>query len=965
MLSIGSTWRRWDLHVHTPDTILNDQFGSWEEFLAAIEGQANVSVLGVTDYFSISNYSKLKQYKDEGRISGIDLLIPNIEFRIAPPNDDARSVNIHLLVCSDDPNHETEILNALGRLSWQYSGRNYSCLPEQLIALGRAFDSAAVDNRAALQTGVTQFKVDFTKLRDWYHSELWLRANSLIAVAAGDDGLSGFQQDGAWAGYREEITRFSQMIFSGRPGERDFWLGHRDPADLETIRRFGGCKPCIHGSDAHEIVRLFRPDQDRFCWIKADPTFEGLKQLLYEPEDRVYIGPTPPILHDETRVIRSVALANSNGWFDDVEIPLNAGLVSIVGQKGSGKSALAELIAYAGGSWLTEEPGSFLKRAGEHIQDLHVRLGWANGDVSEVSIGDAQSNKHEIRFLSQKFVERICADDRVGTELVQEIEAVVFSYLDPTDTMNASSFDDLRSLQTKGIRSEGQRLRDEIVRLIREECALRENSSKLREKRARVKMLTDERAGLVQQMPKPASKEEATVQTDLQTKRKALAKAQQASATDKQKLQKIKDTKMRIIAFKAQMTRFSSEIAKILSEVGVPADARDIFRPVFLHDTEPPLTRREAELKAALSERMGAAADPAKGTIRWLQKQIEELQKREWTDKARQTRIKAIQSRIAAIDSETERITKEIAQIVGPEKKRITAVRQERLEAYVAYFENLGHEQKTLEELYAPVSARLADEAAAEQEQDLEFSIRWEANLEEWLERGSALFDQRRAIPYGTMDGLTAAARQILVPAWISGEPKRIEPAMNKFLGEFRKPELPANKYMRIGVTLQDVSEWLYEVEHVRLSYGLKYKGAELEKLSPGTKGIVLLILYLGMDVADTRPLIIDQPDENLDNESIYELLTAYFKTAKLRRQIILITHNPNLVVNADSEQVIVAVAERRENGFPHISYQSGALENNMPEDQGIRQQVCRILEGGSDAFLKRERRYALPEGRV
>ena len=108
-----------------------------------------------------------------------------------------------------------------------------------------------------------------------------------------------------------------------------------------------------------------------------------------------------------------------------------------------------------------------------------------------------------------------------------------------------------------------------------------------------------------------------------------------------------------------------------------------------------------------------------------------------------------------------------------------------------------------------------------------------------------------------------------------------------------------------------------------------------------------MLILYLGMDIADTRPLIVDQPDENLDNESIYELLTTYFKTAKRRRQIILITHNPNLVVNADSEQVVAATAERRENGLPHITYQSGALENNMPADQGIRQQVCRILEGG------------------
>jgi ABC-type cobalamin/Fe3+-siderophores transport system ATPase subunit len=90
---------------------------------------------------------------------------------------------------------------------------------------------------------------------------------------------------------------------------------------------------------------------------------------------------------------------------------------------------------------------------------------------------------------------------------------------------------------------------------------------------------------------------------------------------------------------------------------------------------------------------------------------------------------------------------------------------------------------------------------------------------------------------------------------------------------------------------------------HIRLSYGLKYNGTDLEKLSPGTKGIVFLILYLGMDTDDTRPLIVDQPDENLDNESIYELLTEYFKRAKERRRIILITHSPNLIVNGDSAQ--------------------------------------------------------------
>jgi len=334
--------------------------------------------------------------------------------------------------------------------------------------------------------------------------------------------------------------------------------------------------------------------------------------------------------------------------------------------------------------------------------------------------------------------------------------------------------------------------------------------------------------------------------------------------------------------------------------------------------------------------------------------------KRESADKARQERIKAIQTRIAAIDTETERIQKEIAQIEGPEKERIAAARQEMRVSYTAYFENLKREQQTLEELYAPVTAKLKSETSSPQEQDLEFSIRWQADLDKWLERGSVLFDQRRTIPYGNMQGLADAARKVLAPAWMSGDPEKIKPALDEFLTEFHKPEFPPSKYLRTGVSIQDVYEWLYEVDHVQLNYGLKYNGVELENLSPGTKGIVLLILYLGMDIADSRPLIVDQPDENLDNESIYELLTGYFKTAKTRRQIILITHNPNLVVNADSEQVIVATCGRQENGLPHITYQSGALENNTPEDRGIRQQVCRILEGGSEAFRKRERRYAL-----
>lgn len=955
MLTRGSEWRRWDLHVHTPDTALNDLFGSWDEYLAAINGQNEVRVIGITDYFLFDNYSKFKQHRENGKLAEIDLIIPNIEFRIAPPSDKATALNIHLLISPDDPNHEQEIHNALARLKWKYDGKNYSCIRDQLITLGKDFDTQVDTDKLALEKGVTQFKVDFSVFRDWYNDEPWLKTNSMIVVAAGNDGLSGFQQDGHWGGWREEITRFSNAIFSGRPGERDFWLCHRSEEDKKTVMKLGGMKPCLHGSDAHKIADLFRPDQDRFCWIKADPTFEGFRQVLYEPESRVHIGPTPPLHHDKARVISAVRLSDSDGWFDETEIPLNAGLVSVIGQKGSGKSALAELIAYTCGSWVTDEPGSFLRRAGSYLQKMHVELEWADGEVTTMKLGDDQTDDGAVRYLSQKFVERLCADDHLGDELVEEIENVIFSYIESSDTLNASSFGELRVLLTDSTCAEGQRLQEDITRLIREECDLRDKAGKLQEKKNRKKMLIEERKGLEKQLPKAKTPEEEKTQKELQTKRTSLAKLQKDAGDDKQKLQKIRDIRTELMSFSARMDRFYTELESSLKEVGITLADRSFYKPAFPGDTQKPLDQREKEINASISKREGKKNKPAEGTICALEKQIEALSKKESADKALAKRIEEIQKRIGVIDIETGRIEKEIAQIEGPEGERINAAALERMEAYTAYFENLKNEQDILEKLYAPVTKRLKTDSSYTQEQDLEFSIRWEVNLDTWLERGGAIFDQRRTIPYETMDGLAKAASSILVPAWASGNPDQIRPAMDEFLKAFRDKELPPSKYLRIGVTIQDTFEWLYETEHIRLSYGLKYNGTELEKLSPGTKGIVLLILYLGMDVRDTRPLIVDQPDENLDNESVYELLTEYFKIAKMRRQIILITHNPNLVVNSDSEQVIVANCERRESGLPYITYNSGALEN-----PSIRKQVCRILEGGPDAFRKREKRYAL-----
>jgi energy-coupling factor transporter ATP-binding protein EcfA2 len=964
----GSEWRRWDLHVHSPASF-EHQFGSWDDYLAALRGIKGVSVLGITDYFFIDGYKKIRELRMTGDFLNFDTVLPNIELRLGtfiPKRSDGtqlRRLNFHI-VFSDDVEPDVIEQQFIQALHFQIEGhpeddrgvRNVTrqAIEESGRLVKKHQSSFAQDSDFVAGCKVVTF--DLTEVRKVLQKKCFEGKYLLFLAAENWDQISWSGQDYL---VRKNLLQSAHAMFCGQENTIAWCLGRHHDMNEEAFKaEFGALKPCVHGSDAHAITDLCKPTDDKFCWIKADPTFEGLRQIIYEPADRVYIGPSAPLYHDEARVLKSISLSNADGWFDDLEIPLNPGLVSIIGQKGSGKSALAEIVAHAADSWNAEEPGSFLRRAGSYLDDVPVTLTWADGTSTEVRLGDEQSDERKVRYLSQKFVERLCAEDRMGGELVREIEGVIFACTDPTETLNSSDFAELRAIRTDGIRADAQRLREDLVRLIREESTLRENASKLAEKKARIKTLQDEEAGLAKQIPKPLTDAEEKLQKEIQDRRNQLTAIQQRIAVDRTQLQKLTDIRTRVFAFKSQITRFISEIDILLKEAGILDADEDAFHPAFGKDFEAPLARRKAALEADIKEKEGAVERPGEGTLRWLESQIKRLTETESADKARHERIKAIQTRIAAIGVEAKRIQEEVTQIEGPEKARMEAAYKERLDAYAGYFRVLQDEQKTLEDLYAPVKARLAVESGSVQE--LEFSIRWQADLDAWLKRGSALFDQRRTLPYGTFSDLAKAAQQVLGPAWSSGDPETIRDAHENFLEEFKKKDLKPKDYLRSDATQHALIEWLYDVDHITLNYGLKYNGADLEKLSPGTKGIVLLILYLGLDTVDTRPLIVDQPDENLDNESIYMLLTRYFRDAKKRRQIILITHNPNLVVNADSEQVIIASCARRDSGLPYISYVSGSLENTARDGTGIREQTCRILEGGTDAFRKRELRYSL-----
>jgi predicted ATPase/regulator of replication initiation timing len=152
------------------------------------------------------------------------------------------------------------------------------------------------------------------------------------------------------------------------------------------------------------------------------------------------------------------------------------------------------------------------------------------------------------------------------------------------------------------------------------------------------------------------------------------------------------------------------------------------------------------------------------------------------------------------------------------------------------------------------------------------------------------------------------------------------------------------------------------------LNYKVYYDGDGLDLMSEGKKAFIILRLLL--DFTDAKyPILIDQPEDDLDNRAIYDQLVMYLRNKKKQRQIIIATHNPNIVVGADAELVVVAnqngVKNKNQND-KQFEYVEGSLENTHPYvtvptillSQGIREHVCEILEGGIDAFKKREEKY-------
>jgi hypothetical protein len=980
--SAGSVWHRWDPHLHAPGTQLCDQFnGDWEAYLQKIEiSSPRVRALGVTDYFSIQTYRNAKAHKVAGRMLAVDLLFPNVEIRLDIKTDKTRPINMHLLFSPDDPNHEREIERLLGQLQFEFNERQYCCTGTDLIELGRAFDRSATSDIAALRSGTNQFKTTLSDIKKLFRNDKWLRNNCLVAVAGGsNDGTSGLKEDDSYAATRREIEGFANIVFASTPKQREFWLGKLAGFDKKFIEdAYGALKPCLHGSDAHRNEKVAAPDLDRYCWLYGDLAFETLRQAVIEPEHRVCIGLAPPPEPIASEIICKLTIQNAP-WAATPIQELNSGLVTIIGARGSGKTALMDLLSAGAGAFSTvPSESSFLHRASSPVDligNARVELAWGNGDCYEIKLSDAMygltdGGRKYVRYLSQQFVEKLCSSAGLATELRQEMERVVFESTEQENRFETDSFEELSATLLQPVLEKRSELQDSIngigMDIVREETLRDQLPDQEKAITTTTGQITAVKKELETLFPKENA-EHAKALSDLETMC-ALAEVNIEGLRRRRKL--LVDLGADVLQTRqVREPGRLQDLQRRFAGTGLTPQEWANFRMAFVGNVDTVLEQATRAVDQLIlfaiegnpNQPVNPKSAPNGGwPLHLLRVTRDEKKKLVGIDAERQKKYDEFQKALVRHEASLRKLEADVAIGKGAADRRRTLLERRRQE-YTQAFRTIVEEEEVLNELYLPLRETL--NASAGTLAKLAFIVERQVDIENWVKAGENLMDLRVESAFRGRGTLGQKAREYLASAWNTGTPEAVDEAMEKFRNDLLKEVISARPAHTDAQERREwpqrVATWLYDITHIKVRYSIVYDGVPVERLSPGTRGIVLLLLYLAVDIQDRRPLFIDQPEENLDPQSVFDELVPHFRAARQRRQVIVVTHNANLVVNTDADQVIIASSKRRDDGgLPVISYESGSLEN-----PNIRAAVCRLLEGGRRAFLEREKRYRLNWG--
>lgn len=996
----GAEWRRWDLHVHTPHSHLNNGFGNDFQVYAKqlIESvcRNNIVAVGLTDYFSLSGYRELRKLLSDSsqleQLVGCEkadqvrrvLFLPNIELR-SDILMGANRVNYHVLFSNElDPEEiEENFLRELRFVSESAPGAfdsELSLTEKNLASLGKQLKQqhSKFNDRSDLCVGMMNATISHTDVTKILERTARFRDRYLIVVPA-DEDLSKISWDGQGHQTRKVLLQKAHAIFSSNQKTRNFFLGRYHSTVEAYLEEFKARRPCFHGSDAHCYDKLFEPDEKRYCWIKADASFAGLRQTLVEPEHRVFIGERPPI-HDDlnlrkTKTIDRVVIAPVDGVHDasfNSTIELNHQLVAIIGNKGSGKSALADIIALSANSKKVPH-FSFLRKdrfraSGGRAKSHQGSLVWADGaETKPIRLDqDPPTNAPEcLRYIPQQYLEQVCNDVSFSENSLfyQELQDVIFSHIPNEERLGSCNLEELLHSQQSALDVALETKAVELRQVVRELVDIRSRATSQHKETLEQRLDAKQRElqALEQSRPEEVADPQVALAQDLQLNGTSLElkettaqiedlETQMTIMRDRLRevslgLDKVQLLRRLIETLKSQIVSFQAQALPLAQELGLDS-------PIFTHelqekivaDHDDRLSADKAAVQAQLDlnnpSSLASKLKNAKERATSLSKKLGEPQ--ELYQKYTQALSIWEQQRSAIIGdintAETlayiEHQLSELAKL--PELEKSTMSKRDELarELYAlrsalrdVYAGHCQHVQNYLEQhpIICKGQINLAFRAGI---RDVDLLDSLHAMLDRRGGDLSAISSLVETADWTTVDGFIQFARK-----------------MDEFFTKNSGTIL-----FKKNSSVDSFLNYIFSGVYLRPVYHLSFEGKQLSQLSPGERGSLMLIFYLLLDRHST-PLIIDQPEENLDNQTVVRILVPCIIEAKQRRQLILVTHNPNLAVVCDAEQIIVAQVEKGE--YPRFSYQMGPIE-----DAEINAHILNILEGTRPAFDIRDSKY-------
>jgi energy-coupling factor transporter ATP-binding protein EcfA2 len=905
----GSEWRKWDLHVHTPFSLVQSFGGNteevWEQYIKDLESlPQEFTVLGINDYLFIDGYEKVLEYKAKGRLKNITTIFPVIEFRIKKfgGHKEFKRINFHVIF-SDSLTPliiRQQFLNQLYgnyKLSPEAQGVvwNGVVTPESLADLGGKIrltvPAEELPNYGTdVEEGFNNINFDEDQLRGILNSSTYLKDHFVTAI--GKTEWDSFNWGDSSIAEKKTVINLADFVFTSSEDVTAFNNAKKKLTD-QGVNNF-----LLDCSDAHNFSNATIKDRIGKCftWVKSDPTFEGLKLLKYE-QDRVRVQERNPSDSKPDRItIDNITYKLSSG--QEEKVVFNKDLNSIIGVRGSGKSTLLKNIA------IKIDPLQFKERDKKKPYNLsEFNVTWSDAQENSGSVESPKS----VFYIPQNYLSSLAYED--GDHMTERDEFLTKLLKKNLAFANAvQSFDTFASLNKIRIEEIIEKIltADESIKetdlLLKKQGSNTEIEKEINQKTADIKKYQVTLGPLV--ISDKEIGDYSRAQKDIITQRNNLSILNQ----DLRILLSLKETGANIFISNQQFGLLSITRQELI-RLELNKKSKDELDVLIV--TEISEIQRQIEIiskEIAEKEKMIAGLDEKINKSKALQDLTKE---------------------IAGLEATQERIKELIVVSAKSRENRVNAI-----EDLAAAYSDFDTQQ---EAIYKTVEFQENFSFLK-----VEIIAKYNTNqIKNFVERN-----------INTRDSESSLKKEADIENLFSDNPEKpssetIKKVIDALLDGRIKIKVEASD---VGNVISQLLKNRFEIDYLN---SVKTKNGEtcFKDMTGGQKAIALLELIFRFD-DEKYPILIDQPEDDLDVGGVATDLVNFIKTEKDDRQLIVVTHNASLVVCSDTEEIIVSNITLVDTGGYDFTYATGSIEN-----QDRRKDIIRVLEGGEESLQKRMRK--------